>query len=142
MLAAALEEVGLTVFSKRLDALSEVWFGSDEADESIEELSDYVLLSGVFGNKINHYMGGILRGDYSDKKSSFILSRLFPPRAKIQDRYPVLKKIPFLLPIFWVIRIISAIFSKKDYSAEVESVDSVTQAQKEAFACFMQKNGL
>lgn len=142
VLEAGLEAVGLTTFAQRLDALADAWFGNGEYNHDIEETSDYILLGGVFGNKVNHYMGGILRGDYSDKKTSFILKRLFPPRAKIQDRYPILKKLPLLLPIIWVIRIISAVFSKKDYSAEIDNADSVTQAQKEDFARFMQKNGL
>lgn len=142
VLEAGLEAVGLTAFAQRMDALAEAWFGNGECNEDIEEISDYILLGGVFGNKVNHYMGGILRGDYGDKKSSFILKRLFPSRAKMQDRYPVLKRFAFLLPVIWVVRIVSALFSKKDYSAEIDNADSVTQEQKEAFARFMQKNGL
>ncbi len=142
VLVAGLEAVGLTTFAQRLDALADAWFADGEYNDDIEEMSDYILLGGVFGNKVNHYMGGILRGDYGDKKSSFILKRLFPPRTKIQDRYPVLKKLPILLPLVWIVRIISAVFSKNDYSAEIDNADSVTRAQKESFALFMKKNGL
>ncbi len=141
-LSAGLEAVGLTTFARKMDELAEAWFGNGEYTEDIEEISDYVLLGGVFGNQVNHYMGGILRGDYSDKKSSFLLKRLFPPKVKLQDRYPILKRFAFLLPFIWVVRIVSALFSKKDYSTEIDNVDSVTQEQKETFARFMEKNGL
>jgi hypothetical protein len=142
ILSAGLEAVGLTTFAQKMDEVAEAWFGNGEYNEDIEEISDYILLGGVFGNRVNHYMGGILRGDYGDKKASFVLKRLFPPKAKIQDRYPVLKRFGFLLPFIWVVRIISAVFSKKDYSAEIDNADSVTQEQKAIFARFMQKNGL
>lgn len=138
----SLEATGLTVFNKKMDALSECWFGDGVADNGMEELAEYVLLSGVFGNQVNHYMAGILRGDYGDKKSSFILKRLFPSRKKAQDRYPVLKKLPFLLPVIWIVRIISALFSKKDFSDELQSADSVSQAEKDSFLQFIRKNGL
>ena len=100
------------------------------------------MLSGVFGNKTNHYLGGILRGIYSEKKISFIMARLFPSRKLTQDRYPILKKMPFLLPLIWVIRIVSAFFSKIDYSEEIQITNSVTKEEKAAFSQFISKNGL
>lgn len=142
LLREGLEATGLTVFNEKMDALSEYWFGEGVAGSDIEELAEYVLLSGVFGNQVNHYMSGVLRGDYSEKKSSFILKRLFPSRKKAQDRYPILKKFPFLLPVIWVVRIISALFSKKDFSAEIETTNSVSQDDKAAFSEFIRKNGL
>lgn len=134
--------VGLTVFNEKMDRLSAVWFENDAVSDDIAEMSDYVLLSGVFGNKVNHYMSGILRGEYNEKKSSFILSRLFPSRAHLQGRYPVLIKYPFLLPFIWIIRIFSAVFGKKDVGAEIENMNSVSDEEKLNFTEFMRKNGL
>lgn len=142
LLTQGLNATGLMVFNEKMDSLSEYWFGSGDADSDTEEMAEYVMLSGVFGNQTNYYLGGILRGAYGEKKSSFILSRLFPPRKMVQDRYPVLKKLPFLLPVIWIVRIISALFSKKDYSAEIESADAVSQEEKKAFSEFISKNGL
>lgn len=142
LLAEGLDATGLGIFSTRMDALAEYWFGEDAADDDIEEMAEYVLLSGVFGNQTNHYLGGILRGVYSEKKSSFILARLFPSRKTMQDRYPILKRLPFLLPVIWVIRILTALLSEKDYSAEIESADSVSEEEKRTFSDFISKNGL
>lgn len=142
LLTQGLQATGLTVFSDKMDALSEYWFGEGAKSDDIEEMTEYILLSGIFGNQTNQYMGGILRGNYGEKKTSFVLKRLFPSRKSAQDRYPILKKFPFLLPIIWAVRIISAIFSKKDYSAEIKNANTVSGEDIDAFSQFIRKNGL
>ena len=142
LLQAGLTATGLDLFNSRMDKLAEYWFGNGPADDDIEETAQYIMLSGVFGNQTNHYLGGILRGAYSEKKSSYILSRLFPLRKTVQDRYPVLKKMPFLLPFIWIVRIITALFAKKDYTAEIGVSDAVSKEDKQAFSQFISKNGL
>ncbi len=142
LLQKGLEETGLSIFNDKIDSLCQYWFEDGVKTDDVEELSEYILLSGVFGNQTNYYLGGILRGDYGSKKSDFILSRLFPKREKLQDRYPVLKKMPLLLPLIWIVRILSAVFSEKDYSAEIESAKSVKEEEKRVFAEFIKKNGL
>ncbi|MBR0535071.1 MAG: nucleotidyltransferase family protein [Clostridia bacterium] len=142
VLESSLDATGLGLFAQRLDKLCECWFEDGEFSDDVQDMADYIMLSGVFGNETNHYMGGILRGDYGDKKSSYLISRLFPQKSKMQDRYPVLKKYPFLLPLLWVVRIFAAIFGKKDISSEINNASSVSQEQKEEFKAFMQKNGL
>ncbi len=142
VLKDALQITGLTDFDNRMNKLCDMWFCGAEASEDMQEMAEYIMLSGVFGNKTNHYLGGILRGDYGSNKSSFLLARLFPSRAKTQDRYPILKKFPFLLPIIWVIRIFSAIFQKKNFTAELDNAGSVSQDKKDEFVDFIKKNGL
>lgn len=38
--------------------------------------------------------------------------RLFPNLDAMSMRYPILKNMPFMLPIFWLIRIASALLSR------------------------------
>ena len=142
LLIDGLDATGLGVFNDKMDILCECWFEDGKVNEDVEEMAEYIMLSGVYGNRTNHYLGGILRGAYSDKKSSFVLSRLFPSRVVAQNRFPVLKKFPFLLPFIWVVRIVSAVFSKKDFSVEIESASSVSQEDKKDFQYFIEKNGL
>lgn len=137
-----LKATGLSEFCKRMDSLSDFWFANGTGDESLQEMADYIVLSGVFGNETNHYLSGILRGDYSESKSSFVLSRAFPPVSKLKDRYPVLKKAPFLLPFIWLLRIVSALLGKKAYKDEIKTANSVTDDEKQIFASFIRKNGL
>ncbi len=142
LLREGLTATGLSVFNDKMDALCEYWFGDYDGNDDVEQMAEFVLLSGVFGNQTNHYLGGILKGDYGNKKSDFVFARVFPKREKVKDRYPILKKAPFLLPLIWIVRIITTIFSKKDYKSELESVKAVSEEDKNIFAEFMKKNGL
>lgn len=142
ILAEGLEKTGLTVFANRMDNLCDYWFGGGEADEAIKQMSDYILLSGVFGNETNHYLSGILRGEYSQKKSSYFLARLFPPLKTMSFKYPVLKKLPVLLPLFWVVRLITSVFSAGRIADEAKGVSTVNEDEHLKQKSFMEKMGL
>ena len=45
---------------------------------------------------------------------AYVLSRLTLPRQEMQRHYPVLKKAPALLPLFWGYRLIHGFFFKRD----------------------------
>ena len=45
-----------------------------------------------------------LRKDQSDTAAGFFLLRIFKPYRRMTIQYPVLKKCPVLLPVFWIWR--------------------------------------
>lgn len=141
LLKESLEKTGLSVFNERMDALTEFWFENGADNDSLVEMGEYVILSGVFGNETNEYLSGIIRGDYTEKKSSYFLTRLFLPYKMMKKRYPILKKIPFLLPLMWVIRIFSALTNKDKYTQEVHNINSVDSGLKDERIEFLKKNG-
>lgn len=141
LLKDALEKTGLLLFSERMDALCEYWFGSAQGDDSLAEMGDYIILSGVFGNETNDYLSGIIRGDYTEKKSSYFLARLFLPYKFMKKRYPILKKLPFLLPLMWVVRLFSALVNKDKYVQEAQNINSVDSGLKDERIDFLKKNG-
>lgn len=142
VLKKALEQTGLTTFNEKMDALAECWFGNGEGDDSVEETTDYIILSGVFGSQTNYYLSGIIRGEYTEKKSSYFLTRLFLPMHLMEKRYPVLKKLPFLLPVMWIIRILSSFADRKKYSEEAKTVTAVDENARERQVDFLKRNGL
>ncbi len=142
VLNKSLDDVGLSVFEHKLDCLADYWFAGGTANDDIDELAEYVMLSGVFGNETNKYLNSFLRGEYSDKKSSFVFKRLFPSAKILSPRYPKLNKLPFLLPFYWIVRIIEALFNKTDIAGEIKEFDSANAEDKDNFKEFMQKNGL
>ncbi len=137
-----LEDTGLKIFNDRMNALCDYWFEGSRADESVQAMAQYIFLSGVYGTQTNTYMSGIGRGEYSDDKSAYFIKRLFPPYKSMSARYPVLKKVPFLLPLFWLIRIISAAFGKEDFKKEVKNVASTSNDEVTAHLDFLRENGL
>lgn len=142
VLEKALEETGLSAFQKTMDKLSDYWFSDGEQDENVKETADYIILSGVFGTQTNYYLSGIIKGDYSDKKSSYFLTRLFLPYKLMKKRYPILKKLPFLLPIMWIVRLLSAFKDRDKYATEASRVNSVESYEKDRHIEFLKRNGL
>ena len=141
-LSEGLKATGLDTFSQRIDGLCDYWFCGGEGNESIKEIADYIILSGVYGTQANEYLSGIRRGEYSEKKSSYFFARLFPGLKSMSIRYPVLKKLPFLLPVFWFVRLVSALFDRDNLSAEMKTVNSATDEEKSSFSEFLDRNGL
>ena len=142
ILNKSLEDTGLTDFAKSMDRLSEFWFCDGKADENVKETADYIILSGVFGTQTNYYLSGIIKGDYTDKKSSYFLTRLFLPYTLMKKRYPILKKLPFLLPLMWVVRFLSALKDKEKYTKEASEINSVDNSAKDRQIEFLKRNGL
>jgi hypothetical protein len=141
-LAKGLEDTGLSKFNERMNALCDYWFGDATPDESIMAMAQYIFLSGVYGTQTNTYMSGISRGEYSKGKSSYFLNRLFPGYKSMSARYPVLKKCPFLLPLFWFVRIVSAVFGKEDFKQEVKNVSATSNDDVASHLDFIKENGL
>lgn len=142
LLDNSLNEIGLKQFSEKLDALCDFWFKGEMPDSLTEEMSRYILLSGVFGNGTNSYLNGIIRGDYGENADSYFIKRLLPPFSSMKNRYPVLKKMPFLLPLFWVVRIFSSVFSTKRIAREAKTVVSAGHSEKEKQKQFFDNMGL
>ncbi len=142
LLKKGLEDTGLKAFNERMNALCDYWFDGAQADESVQAMAKYIFLSGVYGTQTNTYMSGIGRGEYGDDKPAYFLKRLFPPYKSMSARYPVLKKQAFLLPLFWIVRIISALFGKDDFKKEVKNVTSTSSDEVSAHLDFLKENGL
>ena len=142
ILEKALEETGLTVFNNKMDELIECWFCDKPFNDDVKETTDYIILSGVFGTEANYYLSGIIRGEYTEKKSSYFITRLFLPLYLMKKRYPILKKLPFLLPIMWVVRIFSSISNRKKYSEEAKMVNAVDKEAKDKQIEFLKQHGL
>ncbi len=142
LLDKALSEIGLTKFNEKIENLCDFWFGAGECSDIIKQMSDFIILSGVFGNETNNYLSGVAQGRLDDNSSSYFLKRLFPPLKTMSFRYKILKKLPVLLPAFWGIRIISSVFNKRKIDNERKMVSSVNASQKENQKNFLNDMGL
>lgn len=142
VLEKALEEIGLSKFEEKIDRLCDSWFENGESDSLIEKMSEYILLSGVFGNKANDYLNGIIRRDNSKITDSYFITRLFPPLKKMKFRYKILNKYPFLLPVFWGIRIVSSLTDGARIAGETKTLITTDDSTKEQQKDFFDKMGL
>ena len=142
VLEKALAEIGLSKFEEKIDRLCDFWFENGESDSLTEKMTEYILLSGVFGNKANDYLNGIIRRENSKITDSYFITRLFPPLKKMQFRYKILNKYPFLLPVFWGIRIISSLRDGSRIAGETKTLITTDDSTKEQQKEFFDKMGL
>ena len=116
-----LEKMNLLKFVDNLYRLIRVWFEDEPWDELMVEMTNYIVASAEFGNTLNQAAAESLRDKAENKKQAKIfiyLSRIFLNKKGMKIKYPILNKLPFLLPVMWVWRIIETIIFKRNKIAE------------------------
>lgn len=108
-----LEKSELKNFVEQIEILAQLWFGEDSVQDCgiALEIEDYILSHG----KENRWLDGVLlpyercRLDFyrRDREEEWTRKRKewrFPPKEYMMQLFPVLKKYPFLLCFFWILR--------------------------------------
>lgn len=119
-----LSACGLCEFEKNVKKLVEYWFEDKDADEITLKLARYVFVSGTFGTdeQLNNYFylenAGKAHSDFT-AKFKYFWNFFFQPYDYMSKNYPILKKIPVLLPYFWIQRAINAFLFKKEKAKQV-----------------------
>ncbi len=122
-----LQELALTDFHNTLKSLWEHWFLGGEGSDLLEELGTYILHSGVFGNEEQRSMDRLLS---RSKEKSYVLARLFPPYRTMKGYFPVLERLPVLLPLMWVWRALRAVLFRREKLATELKTYSTTQGEQ------------
>lgn len=93
-----------------------VWFEGAEGDEHTAVITDFVFDSGTFGSHENHLLsdGAKLDGDGNTAKRRKAIRLVFLPYANMCMKYPWLKRVPVLLPVMWVWRVVTTLLFKGD----------------------------
>ena len=112
-LETELETLGLSEFARQVRALSRCWFETGApVPGAIEPLARAVCTAGTYGTleTRTHNRMARLRQKHRNPVTRFFaysLPRFFRPLSEMKRRYPVLEKAPLLLPVFWVVRMVS-----------------------------------
>ena len=142
-LAALLRELELTDFASTLERLADHWFGSGAGDAVTDELGAYILGSGTFGTDERRVADRMLKEQKKPNRARYVLRRVFPPFELMSFYFPRLKKMPFLLPFYWVLRIFRGIFCRKrKLSNEMDTVLRTTDETLKERAAFYRRCGL
>ena len=86
-----------------------VWFAQKEPNEKTEFMTHVFFRNGAFGSHENFLIStGVRAAKRSGSSQTAQLRRtidvMFPDRKTMSKRYPVLKKVPILLPVIWIAR--------------------------------------
>ena len=108
-----------------MSKLAERCFSGAKMDAIDDLVLKYIFNGGVYGSLENH-----IAVDKIKRKSSvaYLFKRLFPPYKHMIIPYPFLKKAPYLIPVFWVIRWIKALFGGKSkrYAMEISYANNIS----------------
>ena len=105
-----LRKLDLLDFRNQITDLSEMWFGRHKVTPELLKISDYVISSGTYGTISNNINNRIKeRG-----RTGYFIFSVFLPLPYMQEKYKILKKIPVLLPIFWIWRLATSLITKRD----------------------------
>lgn len=104
-----LRKTNMLSFNNCVLQLVDKWFNDAVInDENVLMLESLILNSQAYGNYTTHikmvYLDDMQKKYTSKKKAAVYIRRAFPGFRQMVLRYPILEKIPFLLPVMWIIR--------------------------------------
>ncbi len=135
-----LQQLGLSAFHSVLQRLCSHWFAEGQSDDTIEQVGEYILSSGVFGTEENRVADRMLQKGTGLR---YYMNRIFPPYRVMKDYFPLLRKLPFLLPFAWVWRAIRALlFRRKKLQTEIAVLGDTQDSALMERAAFYQRCGL
>ncbi|MBR5273056.1 MAG: nucleotidyltransferase family protein [Clostridia bacterium] len=113
-----LKKLELTELNKKVVALSQIWFDDNVVDNSLEEMSNYIISSGSYGKAKNAVINNFINGSKQNdslfiKKIKYFFFMVFPDKEYLSGKYPIVKEKPYLLPLYWVKRFFSSIFCNR-----------------------------
>ena len=108
---AAETEAPLEEFEKTLEREISLWFSAE--NPTLDETEVALLSDGVYGR-----IEKLWERKLQEKgKFKYFAERLFPPYKVMKQRFTLLEKLPFLLPFFWIWRLIRGAFCRRKAAA-------------------------
>lgn len=136
-----LKEAGIYQFAEEISKLADICFSDTEKNPFYDTLLNYIINGGVYGTPQNS-----IAVTKTKVNSNFLYTfkRLFLPYRKMKNKYPVLNKIPILLPLLWLVRILELFFSKKTKKAlsELKTVTNMSDEEINATKEIKERLGL
>lgn len=114
--SSGISDLHLTKFHNNLQRTLDCWFRNAEYDEITSFITRKIISGGEYGNRITAMKSSTLKliyeagGSVKKARIKHALRALFPTFSVMKKRYKVLKSLPFLLPFFYVWRMICSPF--------------------------------
>lgn len=118
---AELNKIKLWEFEKSITGLNNVWFDKAPSNETYDDMTKYILSSGVYGT-LNQAILSSISKSVSEKRSlkttkiQYLWKLFFPNLNTMKASYPILSTLPLLLPVCWVLRGMRCLLLKRNHS--------------------------
>lgn len=112
-----LKEMGIFDFERLVKKISFNLMNNEELDSEQTEFFNKVTDSGIYGSHeydVSEVYENIKRNTGKSSVFSYILTRLFPSKKQMKSIYPQLETKPFLIPYYYIKRIIVKTFGSFD----------------------------
>ena len=116
----ALDAMGLLKFYKNILNTLGAWFEGREGDKATELITSKLFSIGKTDSKAkleNIYAAAKAQRRFKNKRVARlygVIRKIFPEYKAMNIRHPILKKVPVLLPIFWIVRWVDLIVFHRD----------------------------
>ncbi len=111
-LTGELKKCGLYDFEKNMKILSYIWMEQRECPTFFGNLFEYMVQCGIYGERKNGVWGQLAKETEGNKAISKI-RYYFPSIDFMKEKYPWLSDKSFLLPIAWILRGTSGMWSSQ-----------------------------
>ena len=114
------ERLGVADFVRSVQTIADCWFGSGEpVPAALEDMARSVIATATYGTEdqlVHNQMRPIMERFRNPlvAKAVYLLRCLFLPLKAMRTMYPVLEKVPVLLPVFWIWRPISRLLFRPE----------------------------
>ena len=101
----------------------------------------HILMTGMYGDRETLVRNSVA-GKYNSKLS-YVFHRVFLDSGSMKSGYPCLNRLPFLLPVFWGVRLVKILlFSRNNVKCEFSALRAMDNSEKECMAEIMKDSGL
>ncbi len=138
----SLKELQIFEFYQNVIKTVNVWFENAQSDEITDIITNKIFTSGSYGTAEQKNYSNALRTAKNAKTVRFvklakIINLIFPPFDSMKLRNPILKRVPILLPVYWIIRWFDIVLFKREKIAQQQvkiaaaSQENVSRYQEE-----------
>ncbi len=131
-----LECLQLSVFYNNVLRLLQVWFEDAPADAKMEYMTDFIFVSGSWGAGDSKVLSAAVKDTrrFSGRggRLRYICRVLFPSVNVLREKYAVLRRCPWMLPLVWVYRpFYKVLFERKTLKKQQNNLDMLTKENVE-----------
>jgi hypothetical protein len=117
-----LDKLQLREFYENIGRVIEVWFADAPSDEKTDFITDFIFNSGSWGTDKSKTASAGVRDQAHQEgtlgaKVLYIVRHAFPGAQLLQEKYTVLQKAPWMLPLVWIYRPFYKLIRKKERSS-------------------------
>lgn len=136
---AQFQSLGIAEFAENIRALGKSMFLDGEKNDTLLMMENYVTL----GPPVQNATAAAEAVYTKESKGKRMLKTAFPSYRHMALRYPILKKLPILLPVFWICRLVQYTFTKDASIVQKrEELKNVDQKSSEVLATIFHRSGL